>query len=70
MDSNTAPLGPSCPQPPPAPQPQARSRLNATASSSSAPSWRAAWAASGLSSSSRPSAASTAWPSSHPPGGT
>uniref|UniRef100_A0A804HKM5 Wolframin ER transmembrane glycoprotein n=1 Tax=Homo sapiens TaxID=9606 RepID=A0A804HKM5_HUMAN len=32
MDSNTAPLGPSCPQPPPAPQPQARSRLNATAS--------------------------------------
>ncbi|XP_032110042.1 wolframin [Sapajus apella] len=32
MDSNTAPLGPSCPQPPPALQPQARSRLNATAS--------------------------------------
>uniref|UniRef100_F7HL14 Wolframin n=1 Tax=Callithrix jacchus TaxID=9483 RepID=F7HL14_CALJA len=32
MDSNTAPLGPSCPQPPLAPQPQARSRLNATAS--------------------------------------
>ncbi|KAI2533628.1 wolframin ER transmembrane glycoprotein, partial [Homo sapiens] len=24
MDSNTAPLGPSCPQPPPAPQPQAQ----------------------------------------------